>query len=145
MGSTPPLWTGREAADDHGWLARPAARPRPVPDEPPPPPPRRRPGRRAALAALAVAVVALAVLAGTLIAGDGRPEADSPLTVQGGRPAPTRINAIYDAAARGVVSVQVAQGTRAASGTGFVVGADGTIVTNAHVIDQAESAQVRFD
>jgi putative serine protease PepD len=33
----------------------------------------------------------------------------------------------------------------ASSGTGFVIDADGTIVTNAHVIGDADQAQVRFD
>jgi putative serine protease PepD len=146
MASTPPLWTGRDPGDDHGWLARPAARPHRAPqEEPPPPPPPPRRYRRLVLGAAAAVVIAASVGAGTLITGNSAPPSDTPLTVQGGRPPQTRFNAIYDAAARGVVSVQVAQGTSAASGTGFVVGADGTIVTNAHVIDQARRAQVRFD
>jgi putative serine protease PepD len=146
MASTPPLWTGRQAGDDHGWLAQPAPRPpSPRQDEPPPPPPPPRRWNRWLLGAVAAAVIAIAVGVGTLIGNDSVPKADAPLTVQGGRPPATRINAIYDAAARGVVSVQVARGAGAASGTGFVVGADGTIVTNAHVIDQARTAQVRFN
>jgi putative serine protease PepD len=146
MAETPPLWTGREQGDAHGWLAAPSLRERPrlVEAEPPPPPPRRR-WRRWALGAGVAAVVAGSVVAGTQLDGDSRPEADAPLTVQGGRPAATRINEIYDAAARGVVSVQVARGSSAASGTGFVVDADGTIVTNAHVVGDADQAQVRFD
>jgi putative serine protease PepD len=39
------------------------------------------------------------------------------------------------------VSIRAGQ----ASGTGFVIDADGTIVTNAHVVDSATTAQVRFD
>jgi len=145
MGATPPLWTGRQAEDDHGWLAQPTLRPVPPPAEPPPPPPPSRKGlRRAALAGAALAVIAAAVFAGTLLDG-APPEPDAPLTVQGGRPPATRFNAIYDAAARGVVSVQVPRGASAASGTGFVVRASGTIVTNAHVIGGARRAQVRFD
>jgi putative serine protease PepD len=38
------------------------------------------------------------------------------------------------------VSIQ----TRGGSGTGFVTGADGTIVTNAHVVGEASTVQVRF-
>jgi putative serine protease PepD len=146
MASTPPLWTGREPGDDHGWLARPTVRPRPRPVEPPPePPPRRR--RRwpwVLLAGALVLVVAAAFVAGTRTSG-ARPDADAALTVQGGRPPETRLNRIYAAVARGVVSVQVALGNGAASGTGFVIDGDGTIVTNAHVVENAQRAQVRFD
>jgi S1-C subfamily serine protease len=58
----------------------------------------------------------------------------------GGRLAPTQIGRVYDSAGPGVVSVQA--GLR--GGTGFVVRKDGTIVTNAHVVAGAETAQVRF-
>ncbi|CAA9474266.1 MAG: hypothetical protein AVDCRST_MAG30-341, partial [uncultured Solirubrobacteraceae bacterium] len=67
-----------------------------------------------------------------------------------GRPAETRINEIYARSSAGVVFVQAPRtgaggaGGRA-SGTGFVVGDDGTIVTNAHVIGNAQRARVRFD
>ena len=146
MASTPPLWTGREPGDDHGWLARPTVRPRPRPVEPPPepPPPRRRRWPWVLLATVLVVLVAAAFVAGTRTSRS-RPEADAALTVQGGRPPETRLNRIYAAVARGVVSVQVALGNGAASGTGFVIDGDGTIVTNAHVVENAQRAQVRFD
>ena len=48
--------------------------------------------------------------------------------------------AIYAAARESVVSIQ----TRGGSGTGFVTGADGTIVTNAHVVGSATTVQVQF-
>src|SRR6185295_10248124 len=58
----------------------------------------------------------------------------------GGRPAATQIGRVYQSASPGVVSVQVGS----ASGTGFVVRSDGTIVTNEHVVGTARTAQVRF-
>src|SRR4051794_2351971 len=145
MASTPPLWTGREQADDHGWLAEPTVRPRPRPVQPAPPPP-EPPSRRWLWAALGLGltlVITLAVFAGTLIDGR-RAVSDKPVTVAAGSIPATQITKVYNAAARGVVSVQVAEGAATASGTGFVVDGDGTIVTNAHVVSGASSAQVRF-
>jgi putative serine protease PepD len=64
----------------------------------------------------------------------------------GGRPSDTRVGQIYAAAAPSVVSVQVAGGGgAAASGTGFVIDANGTIVTNSHVVSDSDQARVRFD
>src|SRR3954452_21124708 len=145
MASTPPLWTGRERTDDHGWLAEPTVgpRPRPVPAPPPPEPPRRRPWLWALAGAAIVAILAVAVFAGTLIDG-GRAPSDSPVTVAAGNVPATQITKVYNAAARGVVSVQVAEGGATASGTGFVIDGDGTIVTNDHVVSGARRAQVRF-
>jgi putative serine protease PepD len=113
------------------------------PSEPPPaepPPPRSRwrrlvPGLAllAALAALAVSVVA--------IVDPGQDDQAGLLPAAGGgRAAATQIGRVYQSASPGVVSVQVGS----ASGTGFVVRSDGTIVTNEHVVGAAETAQVRF-
>jgi V8-like Glu-specific endopeptidase len=63
----------------------------------------------------------------------------------GGQLAPSQISAIYAQASSGVVSVHVSSGSGTASGTGFVFDRDGTIVTNAHVVGDAQEAQVRFD
>jgi putative serine protease PepD len=94
----------------------------------------------------ALALVGGGVLAGQLLEGDdGPPPVEALPADTGGRPEATRINQIYARVSKAVVSVQVAQGTGAASGTGFVIDRRGTIVTNAHVIGSASDAQVRFD
>jgi S1-C subfamily serine protease len=110
------------------------------PPEPEPPAPPERPRRRwIPLAALAVGLVALALATVALLDGGSSDEELLP-AAGGGRLAPTQIGRVYDSAGPGVVSVQA--GLR--GGTGFVVRKDGTIVTNAHVVAGAETAQVRF-
>jgi putative serine protease PepD len=104
--------------------------------ETPPQAPRRR--RLLPALACALAVIALAVaVAGLLL--DDRDE-PATLAAAGGRLAPTQIGRVYDSAGPGVVLVRVGS----ASGTGFVVRSDGTLVTNAHVVGDAQTAQVRF-
>ena len=112
---------------------------------PPPPPPRKR--RITARRAVAFVVVLLAVagafvLGSSLIGSDDAPTqaAVKPLPVVKGRPAETRINEIYAKVSAGVVSVQVSDSGQGASGTGFVLDADGTIVTNSHVVQGAQRA-----
>jgi S1-C subfamily serine protease len=113
------------------------ARP-PEPDAPPPPPRPRWWRRALAPAGLVVALAALA-LATLAVVDDGGDAGILP-AASGGRLAPTQIGRVYDSAGPGVVSVQAG----ARGGTGFVVRGDGTIVTNAHVVAGADTAQVRF-
>jgi putative serine protease PepD len=109
------------------------------PEGGPPEPPERR--RRWLLPlTLAVAVAALGLAAVAVLDGGGSEEAGVLPAAGGGRLAPTQIGRVYESAGPGVVSVQAGP----AGGTGFVVRRDGTIVTNAHVVAGAETAQVRF-
>jgi putative serine protease PepD len=131
-----PFSAARWRRQSHEARARYAKRPEP---EGPPPPPRPRWWRRAlAPAGFLVAVAALA-LAAFAIVDDGS-QGDILPAASGGRLAPTQVGRVYDSAGPGVVSVQAG----ARGGTGFVARADGTIVTNAHVVAGAETAQVRF-
>jgi putative serine protease PepD len=142
------LWTDRPNGGEHDWFAQQlSAPPRRQPPPPPPPPPRRRRGRRIIAGAVAGVVLAAAVVTGTqLDRGDAKKaETAGALPANSGRPAETRINQIYERVNKGVVSVQVSQGGGQASGTGFVIDADGTIVTNAHVVGSASTARVKFD
>ena len=113
----------------------------PEPDLPPDEePPRRRFGLLG-VATLVAALIAIA-LAVTALVSDGSQDEPGLLSAGGGRPLPpTTVGRVYEAAGPGVVSVQAGP----ASGTGFVVRGDGMIVTNAHVVAGAETAQVRFN
>ena len=145
----PSLWIDREDGRDPDagpfssarWRRQvhDAEERRRVPEDPEPPeappPPRRR---LLPVLAVVVAVVALALSAAALLDGGGD-QADL-LATDGGRLAPTQVGRVYDSAAPGVVSVQ----SGPASGTGFVVNRDGTLITNAHVVAGADTAQVSF-
>jgi putative serine protease PepD len=55
-----------------------------------------------------------------------------------------RVAAVYRAASGSVVSVRAAQAGGVATGTGFVIDRDGTIVTNSHVVGSSKHVEVRF-
>jgi putative serine protease PepD len=116
------------------------------PAAPPPPPPRRN--RLAVILSTATLLVAGAAIL-IALTDDDNPASGPAATLpaaSGGRPSDTRVGEIYAAAAPSVVSVQAASGGgAAASGTGFVIDANGTIVTNSHVVEDADQARVRFD
>jgi len=100
---------------------------------------------------LIIAIVAAGGLfASSLIGGgsnDSQTTAKSPnaLPSVGAKPLKPRkgetvAGAIYNAASPAVVSIRTGSG----SGTGFLVGSEGTIVTNDHVVDSAKRVIVRF-
>jgi len=154
MPTTPPLWSGRDAEPhdpDHEWLSAPAptrVRPKPPRPEPGPDPAEKersaaRRARRAAVVAACAAVLAGGVATVAVLDGnDTAPTAAQPLPpATGGRVADSRVNQIYARVQDGVVQVRAGSG----SGTGFVIDANGSIVTNAHVVGSASRVQVRFD
>jgi putative serine protease PepD len=146
------LWAdpGQQTAQ-HPWLeATVVTPPPPAPAPPPPPAPPKRSWlkRGAAFALVAVIASVAAVATVTLLdRNDAKQSAGTvkPLPASTGRASSTRINEIYERVQTSVVSVQVRTGGGAGSGTGFVIDTDGTIVTNAHVAEDATEVQVRFD
>jgi len=141
----PSLWTDRpddwpEAGDEptRTWMD-------PLPPEPP------RSGRRTAL------IVGAALLVGaggaTAIATLGDDENDrapraavaKPLPAVKGSLKQTPTAKLYAQASGAVVSIRVRAGSSLGSGTGFVIDRNGTIVTNAHVVQDATTVAVRLD
>ena len=105
--------------------------------------------RKSAIARTASLLVAallgglVAVGAGTLVDDDDSPAAATNTTVTStSRPtsAGLALNEIYERNASAVVEIQAGN----ASGTGFVIDADGHVVTNEHVVGTAQTVEVRF-
>jgi putative serine protease PepD len=143
------LWTDAEQRNGAGyeWLHSPA---RPAPPSPPAPPAPPRPRRRWPVYLLvALAVAALAAVATVAVTKDDGPaqgrKAVAPLSVSSSPTGRTRINQIYSRVSASVVNVEVKTPGGAATGSGFVIAGDGTIVTNDHVVQDATQVAVRFD
>src|SRR4051794_2567854 len=85
---------------------------------------------------------AVILLVGVL--GVGRDDGPAPLKAANGNLAPTKVGQIYARASKGVVSVAAREGNGTSTGTGFVIDDNGTVVTNAHVVGEVGTAQVRF-
>src|SRR3954454_10169407 len=138
------LWSGGPAPEDAP--DPPALRPLPkLPGEPVAE--EEAEPRRLSPAALARtrALVGGAVVFGALFAlGVGRNDGPDPLPAAQGKLAPTAIGRIYAKASPAVVSVAVREGRGQSTGTGFLIDRNGTVVTNAHVVGSAGSAEVRF-
>ncbi len=135
------------------WLHQPTrpAEPSPPPAPPGPPAPPRR-SRRVIGALLVVGrprgrVPDRAARLGAFADDGSNKEAVvvAPLPVSKGGAGETRINQIYERVEDSVVSIMVDTGSGGATGSGFVVSGDGTIVTNDHVVENASRVQVVFD
>jgi putative serine protease PepD len=132
------LWLDGDPTD--GRRAQPHVPDAPESPPPPvaPPPPRQR-GRFAS--ALAGGLVAATLVGGGAVALDltrDHSTASTPAAAVVSKPGD--VASIYAAARDSVVSVKTQEG----SGTGFVVGAGGKVVTNAHVVGTATRVQVQF-
>jgi putative serine protease PepD len=107
---------------------------------------RPRPWWTAAL--ISAGIGAIVVVAALLLSGGGGGAArqtPAPLPATGGAGGRTAdARTIYARASGSVVSVAARQAAGRATGTGFVVGDQDTIVTNAHVVGGARTVQVRF-
>jgi putative serine protease PepD len=140
-----PLWADPAAREpERAWLERPASQPGPEPDPSPTAEPPRRRSRSLLIAAVVVLALLSAGLGGALLGGAGDDASSGragTLPAVGGQVAQSRIGSIYDAVSAGVVQIRSGEG----SGTGFVIEDDGTIVTNAHVVDDSTSAKVVFN
>ena len=155
------LWTDPREEDEHTqWLAPrtmvqpPPEFPRDPDDDPAERAPQRRLGPLMVLGALlACLLFGAGVLGAKVLLDDDLPSGSTAaLPAAPGAVAPDArsrtVRQVYAAASPSVVFVRSAEtGTAggAASGTGFVVDSDGTIVTNAHVVAGSNTVQVRFE
>lgn len=149
MPKQPPrsLWTDREDDAHERWMSpdpEPTMRHERTPRAAAP----KRRGRGARRAAAVVGVVALAgggYAVGQSIGNDGNTVTAGNTTVTlpvvKGKTEETRANEIYAQVKSGVVQIKTSDG----SGTGFVVDSNGTIVTNAHVVEGSRTVKVYFN
>jgi len=149
------LWTDPREEDEHTqWLAA-RTEVQPPPDFEHEPPADGAPQRRlwplVALGALLACVLFGAGILGAKLLLDDTVSSGSvaALPASPGGVAPDArsraVRQVYASASPSVVFVKSREGSGVASGTGFVIDADGTIVTNAHVVAGSDNVQVRFE
>jgi putative serine protease PepD len=103
-------------------------------------------GRGRRLKPMTVAVLALVIATASAVGWYlERDDTPDPLPAVSGKPikpkaGQTRAGAVYAAAGPAVVAVRASSG----QGTGFLIDADGTVVTNAHVVGQSRRVTIRF-
>src|SRR5204863_7603359 len=96
---------------------------------------------------IAALLVAAGVLGARLFGADDPAQPAALPVVPGAAPADQRsrsIRAIYASAKDSIVPVRVRGLSSEGSGTGFIIDKGGVIVTNAHVVNDAQSVQVRL-
>ncbi len=101
--------------------------------------------RRAATALAAVALMGAGAIGGAALVGDDDGTQTLPAALPAAptaKPGESTARAVYAAASPAVVSVRA--GGSGGQGTGFLIDAQGTIVTNAHVVGDSRRAQVSF-
>ncbi len=120
---------------------------------PPAPIPPRRTRRRLGAALVVIASVAGGAAAGAVAAGrhDGGAPSTAPAAVTVAAPgaatasgvaSATDVSGLVARTLPSVVSIEVSSSQAKAAGSGFVIGADGEIATNAHVVDGFDDIQV---
>ena len=152
------LWTDPREAEEHQPWLEPKRRigPPPPPLRPDDDKPEERGGAvRGRIVSVLIGIVIAALLVGAGVLGanlltreDSERNPAALPVVPGAAPADQRsrsIRAVYAGARKSVVPVRVRGAQTAGSGTGFVIDKGGVIVTNAHVVDDADQVQVRLD
>lgn len=150
------LWTDPREEDEHTqWLAPKTtvtAVHRPLREPPPPPPSERRIWPLVAIGALVAFVLFGGGILGASLLRDDETSSGSTaaLPAAPGGVAPDAeskaIRQIYERARSAVVLVRSSGGGGSSgTGTGFVIDANGTIVTAAHVVSGADEVQVRLE
>jgi len=154
------LWTDPREAEEHQPWLEPKRRIGPVPpplrpdDHEPDGRETRAAVRRGRIVSVLIGTAIAALLVGAGVLGANLLTDDAPTgspaalpVVPGAAPADQRsrsIRTIYARAKESVVPVRVRGVATAGSGTGFVIDKGGVIVTNAHVVDDAQQVQVRL-
>src|SRR4051812_47798034 len=94
--------------------------------------------------AVVLAIVVTAVLAFRAGGSGASPAAGPSAVAKPSASGPPTTAQIYAAAAPSVVSIEAAEAGGVATGTGVIVGADGSIFTALHVVKGASAIKVRF-